>query len=167
MIDFDFDSSFLEQFAERLPDALNEGRKAVIPEMDDLSDKLLEMLSIEGGAVSGKINWDSPLQEILYFNTGGFGHGIPYIRSGELAGGWTKESVEDGFVIRNTTEYASYVLGNLEGEGQSRIHQGRWTPLAEIIQNFLDRYSPTKTYEGARIIDLIINGIKRFFGYVS
>lgn len=76
--------------------------------------------------------WQSEAQRRAYFATDGFGGGIPYQRSQELANAWqTKGSGVDQTVI-NDAPYAQYVMGE-------QIQQGHradgWKSIAEELNN--------------------------------
>lgn len=55
-----------------------------------------------------------------------------YVRTGRFGRGWTSGRIaQNRHYIDNTASargrlYARYVVGNSEGGGQARIHQGRW-----------------------------------------
>jgi len=109
------------------------------------------------------INWDSERQKKAFFATGGFktetpyvrqsnrgtpgglyyrksGGGIPYKRTGERAGGWTYNTILDGYIIENVGHKVGYLVGAAAtGEGQSRIHAGRWPKIQAVLERVASR----------------------------
>lgn len=91
-----------------------------------------------------RVHWDSEKQRRAYFASNGFGGGIPYTRTGRYGKGWriTKTGVgtkQSGYTLSNTVSsrgrlYAKYISGDAQGEGQSRIHRGRWIKLRPAVE---------------------------------
>ncbi len=69
------------------------------------------------------LRWSSPNQRKAYFASNGFGKGIPYRRTGELANNWRVDRGTTPFggslQIINKTSYAQYV----QGDRQQGFHQ--------------------------------------------
>jgi hypothetical protein len=55
---------------------------------------------------------------------------------------WEIESVEQGYNLYNTAPAAVYVYGNYEGARQSRIHQGRWPVMQEVVERGITELPP-------------------------
>lgn len=79
------------------------------------------------------IQWDSEKQRRAFFATDGFGHGIPYKRSGDYENAWTITSLPDGYQLSNATAYAKYVGGDAYGVVHSGIHSGRWEVYRDVV----------------------------------
>lgn len=101
-------------------DALNRGAK---------------ILRSPGSPSRYPVQWDSEVQRRAFFASGGFGGGIPYQRTNRLPSGWTIEALPTGWRLMNPNPAAVYVYGNYEGARQSRIHQGRWPVMQEVVEN--------------------------------
>lgn len=52
--------------------------------------------------------------------------GSKYIRTGRLGADWGLQTIPDGVMFRNNTEYAGFVVGDGARNGQAGIHAGRW-----------------------------------------
>lgn len=102
-------------------------------------DLIIQRLQRPGKKPTYPIQWDSDKQRRAFFATNGFGGGIPHQRTGKLAGGWKRESLDNGFVLVNRFKGAKYVWGNVRGEYQSQIHVGRWPLLRDILNNVIAR----------------------------
>lgn len=97
---------------------------------------------------NGKLPFDTPKQQKAYWASGGFGRGIPFVRSGSLEQSWKVDITNAGgvFAIRvhNDADGAKYVYGSLSmnyetaRKSQQRFHAATGWPLAiEIIQPVL------------------------------
>jgi hypothetical protein len=70
---------------------------------------------------------------------------IPYKRTGAYRRSWKIIKTEDGYVLRGGGEWiggtgmrtgfpaAVAVGGDMQGEGQSYMHQGRWALIADVV----------------------------------
>lgn len=77
--------------------------------------------------------WQSENQRRAYFATDGFGGGIPYQRTGNLAGGWTYTESDSNWTsvkLENSTDYAGYVQGDAIQRGH--IADG-WRKIQDVI----------------------------------
>ncbi len=91
--------------------------------------------------------WDSEKQRRAYFASNGFGGGIPYRRTQNLARGWKAEGKGVDQVVTNDVPYAKYV----KDFAQSRGHMADgW----DIIQTDLKN-------RAARILQKFEGGVKR------
>ncbi len=101
----------------------------------------LAKLRKPGKRVSYPVRWDSKRQQRAYFATGGFGHGIPYRRTGRYGDSWKLKANEGesgqrvGYTLISRLSYARFVGGMARGEGQSSIHKGRWQLFRDIIDD--------------------------------
>jgi hypothetical protein len=95
-------------------------------------------LRIPGQKISYPVHWDSDRQRRAFFATDGFGHGIPYKRTGEYEHGWQVKQTGVGtareFTISNKTVWSKWVGGTAYGKGQSNIHAGRWPIAQEVVK---------------------------------
>lgn len=91
-----------------------------------------------GQPIKYPVQWDSEKQRRAYFATNGFGHGIPYERTGAYNAGWrvkqTGYKLAREFTLSNTVKYARWVGGGDMGKEQSRIHRGRWDVAAVVVK---------------------------------
>lgn len=67
--------------------------------------------------------------------------GSPYKRTYTLRSGWQVSSFSPlgGRAVVNSVNYAQYVHGDGEGEGQARIHVGRWPVARTVIEAEVER----------------------------
>jgi len=84
------------------------------------------------------INWDSLMQARMFMITGGFGEGIPHVRSGRRTK-WKVVPVENGYRLVNSNPRAVHIYGNAYGLGQSNIHAGRWPLFRDVMDARLSR----------------------------
>lgn len=80
------------------------------------------------------ITWDSDKQRRAFFATDGFGHGIPYRRTGRYEAGWDVIPTPTGYRMENSWSKARYVGGDYSGQGQSLIHAGRHPLFQNVIE---------------------------------
>jgi len=118
----------LEDFTEETP-------KIARKDIFDCLYEAQKILRTPGSPSFSPVQWDSEKQKRAYFATGGFGRGIPYNRTGAMPSGWSIEALPSGWRLSNTNPNAVYVYGNYEGARQSKIHEGRWPVMQEVIEN--------------------------------
>ena len=102
------------------------------------AQRIVARLKQPGSPITYPVQWDSDKQRRAFFATDGFGAGIPTGRSGEVESAWTLVSLSNGYEINNSEPYASYVFGDISGNGQSLIHQGRWSLMADVVDSEVD-----------------------------
>lgn len=85
------------------------------------------------------IKWDTDKQRIAFFASGGFGGGIPHVRRNAIPGGFKLVKLENGYSVVNDVPGAPFVIGDVYGKGQSRIHQGRWPLLRDVAEQELEQ----------------------------
>jgi len=100
-------------------------------------EALKQSVSETGERPTYPINWDSERQRRAYFATDGFGHGIPYRRTGRYENAWRIVRTGQGYRLENPLPFAVYVSGDESGQSQSRIHQGRWPLWSRKIDDAL------------------------------
>jgi hypothetical protein len=110
--------------------------------LKETAERVQKRMQEPGQPVRYPIQWDSERQRRAFFATDGFGHGIPYRRTGKYNEGWRLEPVKDsygeGYQLVNKVPYARYVGGLRSGRDispdkkQSSIHAGRW-PLFRTV----------------------------------
>ena len=115
--------------------ALNRAEAAIRRHESDILDDL----SHTPGRVKYPIDWTSERQRRAFFATNGFGHGIPYKRSGRMNEGWQiiilrgKDFIE--MRIINRVPYTQFVVGRLRPRGKNpmqRFHLNTgWLPVVE------------------------------------
>lgn len=113
---------------------------------DDLAPAVLQNLEIIPGPVKYPIEWTSEKQRRAFFATDGFGHGIPYQRTGKLALAWDFEIEENSAVIRNKAPASPFVYGSLAksnpGGFQQRFHINTgWQTASNTADFWLHEFS--------------------------
>lgn len=106
-----------------------------------ISKEVAERLQRAPGAVHYPIQWTSERQRLAFFATDGFGHGIPYERSGDLVKDWhVRGDYRNGFTdisVYNDAPQAQYVYGDEEGLHQQFFHINtgwpRFVDQAQVI----------------------------------
>lgn len=89
---------------------------------------------------SSPIQWTSPAQKRAFFATGGFGRGIPTMRTGYVMNAFTvrRQDFERGqlLLVVNEAEYASFVLGDpRKPHWQQKFHRDWGWPDVRTLQN--------------------------------
>lgn len=81
--------------------------------------------------------WTSEKQRRAYFAMDGFGSGIPYQRTGDLAEAWTMEEANSDWntvKLTNESEYGQYVQGDSIQDGHKA---DGWRIMADVIKTNL------------------------------
>ena len=99
--------------------------------------RIIKDLAAYPGPVKRPIRWKSERQRKAFFASNGFGHGIPYQRTGNLGKSWkVSTSVKKdvgAFVVENTSNYVQYV----QGDYQQPFHLDTgWKAAAPIIVKY-------------------------------
>ena len=97
------------------------------------AQRIVSRLKQPGSPISYPVHWDSDKQRVAFFASGGFGRGIPTVRSGETNGAWTLTSLSNGYEIDNQSNGSLFVYGDLFGRGQSLIHKDRWPLFKDVV----------------------------------
>ena len=131
-----FDAIF-EQ-AQRLPVLVKKGLPRVTRPIDN---RMLGELTAEPPIWKGRRDWQTAKQKRAYFATDGFGHGIPYRRTGGLAHAWKVKTIftADGgeIVASNDNPAVDYV----QGDRAQRMHLASgWPQAAPIYTKYLPIY---------------------------
>jgi hypothetical protein len=122
----------LQNFARDVP------RIAKSTIYDAMRDALAKLRK-PGKRITYPVRWDSERQRRAYFATDGFGHGIPYRRTGRYGESWKLNANEGdsgqriGYTLSSSLGYARYVGGTASGAGQSNIHKNRWQLFRDIM----------------------------------
>jgi len=101
--------------------------------------RVQKRMRVPGKPVTYPINWDSVRQMIAYFDSNGFGEGIPYRRKGRYEEGWQVRRIENGVELGNREKSARFIGGLPSGDDlspgkkQSSIHKGRWPRLRPVV----------------------------------
>ncbi len=99
-----------------------------------------EALQKPGEPIRYPAKWDSLRQRKAYFASNGFGAGIPYRRTGRHQSGWlirhnpSPARKTSGYSLVNQSPIAKYISGDAYGNRQSRIHQGRWVRVRDVLE---------------------------------
>lgn len=121
--------------------------------------EIVRIMQRPGLPVRYPIQWDSPAQQKAYFATGGFGHGIPYGRTGATEQAWENTAIANGYLVSNIGHKAVFMYGTASGvgkgskatrSGQSHIHAGRWRVFRPVVDAVVARL-PEKILQALRI----------------
>ena len=116
-----------------------EDLNAAIPQigrqrLKDAAEEVLALMQVVPEPPEWPIHWDTYRQLRAFFASGGFGGGIPTVRTGIYVGGWKVEPVGTlGYRVSNPLREAKYIGGLQSGGSQSSIHGGRWQLLRDAI----------------------------------
>jgi hypothetical protein len=121
----------LQRMAARYPELVLDKAQQLIP----LANRLVQqrLATRTPGQVKYPIQWTSEKQRKAFFATDGFGHGIPYKRTGQLMRSWevVTDVTRDGMwmSVRNRAPAAPFVVGGW----QQGYHATTGWPLANPI----------------------------------
>lgn len=122
-------------------------QKALKRQESRLRTRFYKLVKVNVPPPNYPIKWKSRKQQRAFFATDGFGHGIPYERTGALNKAWNARFTFDdsggAFFMENTSPTARYVIG----EDQQPFHADRWLYAPDVIDDFagvvLDVYQET------------------------
>lgn len=122
-------------------------------------NQLLQELQTQPGPPKYPLKWQSERQRRAFFATDGFGHGIPYRRTGRLSAGWKVTAVfeRDGGVIKatNDTPYAEYVQGVMAQD--MHIITG-WPQAPGLLIQYQDVFANNVVQSWYEVIDTLMGG---------
>lgn len=105
-------------------------RREVRPFVSQEVDKRLRQ---PPGKVQYPIEWTSEKQRKAFFATDGFGHGIPYRRTGKLVASWQVRgdytATFSGITVTNTSPVGRYVVGM----NQQQFHANTGWPYGPSV----------------------------------
>lgn len=58
---------------------------------------------------------------------------VPYTRTGNIANRWSAQRLDTGAILKNSADYARYVVGDVQGQGQYWMHRNRWYRARVIV----------------------------------
>lgn len=150
---------------DKLIEALKNLRRKIFPTAREVlyraAEEIRQEMAVEGEPPTYPIQWDSDKQRRAYFASDGFGGGIPTVRSGGYGAAWQAIPTELGIDIGNPLSHARYIGGGTSGQGQSRIHRGRWPIFRQVVdriigklpRNIRDRITILARQEGFKTSD--------------
>lgn len=111
---------------------------------NEIKQPLLDDLRAPVPNVKYPIQWTSEKQRRAYFATDGFGHGIPYKRTGKLLARWEIKRTAKGITVSNPSRIAKYVIGTLNAKTFDsqiqRFHRNTgWKPAKPKVSQHLER----------------------------
>lgn len=128
-----------------------------------LGNAAAEIVRIMGRPVARrrgeKVDWDSPVQQVAYFASGGFGRGIPYDPTGGAEQAWTHQAINNGHLVSNVGHKAVFLYGTASGvgrggkvtsTGQSHIHAGRRRVFRVVVDAVVARL-PEKILQALKL----------------
>jgi hypothetical protein len=147
---FSFDRSVFIDAQRNLVNSPKLMQRAMKRRQSRLKKLTLAIVAVEPGTPHYPIRWASQRQRRAYFATDGFGHGIPYRRTGALTEAWDAQFVFDAdggsFVIENTSPIATYVIGDQQ---QPWHADTGWIDAEEVIDS--------------RVVPLVMNDFEETF----
>lgn len=128
----------IQEQAQRLPALVKRGLPRVTRPIDK---RMLGELTAEPPVWEGKRDWQTERQRRAFFATDGFGHGIPYRRTGGLARAWKVTTVftsDGGEIVASNDNPASDFV---QGDRAQRMHLATgWPQAAPIYAKYLPVY---------------------------
>ena len=127
----------IQATAKRFPDLIERYAKRDIAPY--LRNEVTKRLRREPGVVVYPIEWTSERQRLAFFASDGFGHGIPYQRSGQLIHDWHVIGDYRGGLtsirVFNDNPAARYIYGDEAGKHQQQFHKNTgWPTFVDVLQ---------------------------------
>jgi len=115
----------INYFIRRTPDAA----RSVL---EDMADRIAVRMNVRQPKTDYPVTWDSEKQRKAFFATNGFGHGIPYERTGATV--WTVDKSFAKEIQLSAPHPAGAVFGMPKANfWQSRIHRQTWPVLKTVL----------------------------------
>lgn len=108
----------------------------------EMMQRVKKKLQAPAPKPSYPINWDSEKQRRAFFATDGFSRGIPTKRTGRHEKGWNIVKLGLGYRMENTGPGAGFIYGDYAGQGQSKIHAGRWPLFQQSVEDEVQGLPP-------------------------
>jgi hypothetical protein len=148
-------SELFERYPEIVADVAEEERQVIEP-----------LVKNELGTIPPPVKkplvWNSEKQRRAYYATNGFGHGIPYRRTGAMARGWFIDKLIDSdsvsIIIGNRIPESIFVYGPVGVVGQRNTQQVMhnntgWLQAEDTISFWVDAYIDGITQRLTDVID--------------
>lgn len=150
----------LSAYLASLQENINQTQKQVVAEVEPTAlDELGFTPEASPWSEDNPIPWTSVVQGAAFHASGGFGGGIPHVRTNALPDGWIVSNDGNGkTMIANNAPGALYVYGSLSKANPGE-HQQYFLAIAGWPQAYL-----TVRYWGEYIADETFKRIKDQFG---
>lgn len=124
--------------ANRIRYFLTKSPAAAASVLEDTAARIRDRMNVRK-PVQYPIRWDSLKQQRAFFATNGFGHGIPYKRTGKTV--WKMTKPFENEIDLFAPHPAGPVFGRMpNGEWwQSNIHRGTWPALRSVLYEEIAR----------------------------
>lgn len=151
---------------ERIPGALK-ALQEIVPRWADeevrpfVEQETERRLGKAPGDVHYPIEWTSEKQRMAFFASKGFGHGIPYSRTGKLVLAWgARTDVRNdvtSIAVYNDAPAATYVYGDNKGEHQQQFHLNTgWLTFVEQVEGIAAEASAWAVDSWGAAVDQLI-----------
>jgi len=98
------------------------------------------------------VHWDSRLQQVAFFASGGFGGGIPHKRDGAYQSGMVIERLDRGYRFVSKSPATKFIGGDAYGLVHSEINKPQdWPNLRDVIDEQM-KTLPEETRAELRLV---------------
>jgi hypothetical protein len=97
------------------------------------------------------IPWDNIKQKIKVIILLKQTNNLPYRRKGDYNKGFVVVKTENGYELVNNTEKASFIGGDAEGKGQSRIFRERYPLIRSVVDTEFEKV-PSAVVEHIQLV---------------
>ncbi len=132
--------------AEKIKQVIERAKIGANRTLEQSAREIARIMQRAGLPIRYPVDWDSEKQRKAFFVTDGFGHGIPYNRTGAYERGWTYSAITGGYSVSNIGHNAMFLSGNpsgapigVSGKLQSNIHRNRWRLIKPVLDAVLAR----------------------------
>ena len=123
-----WDSRNLKRAIGELPKRFQTAGKKTLAE---ITQRIVERMSVEGKPVKYPIKWDSDRQRRYVMAMLREQDELPYTRKNIYINSWKRKTVTNGYIIK--APHPAGAIGGLMSGWQSRITKGRWANLARVV----------------------------------
>lgn len=101
--------------------------------LEETALRIRDRMNVRKPKTDYPVTWDSEKQRKAFFATNGFGHGIPYERTGETV--WTVKKAFENEIDMFAPSPAGPVFGRMPDGSfwQSRIHRNTWPEFLPVL----------------------------------
>lgn len=138
---------------ERVQARLRRLPKSAAGRLLEVAKDILQRMQVPGQKPTYPIQWASDLQRVAFYASDGFtlppgisrpkgykNKNIPRQRTNEYINGWAIDKYsETGYMVYNPSPQATFISGDINGQGQAKVNQGRWRLFATQVRYAVNR----------------------------
>lgn len=115
----------------------DEAPKVLRATFKQASQNIAATMQEPGLPITYPVKWDSEKQRRYVMWLLRSTNNLPYQRTNYFVTQWKQVTIRGGYRVVNMWRKAHYIVGDIHGEGQSRIHRGRWPKFRRVVDKAL------------------------------